>query len=106
MSATVAFLAFPTTVLVLLGLLRSPAARRFVSPPREDRWHRAPTPYLGGIGIFAGIVVGCLAALAAGAVSGSHEELGILAGCSLLFLAGLLDDAFSLPPVAKLAAQL
>jgi UDP-GlcNAc:undecaprenyl-phosphate GlcNAc-1-phosphate transferase len=106
-NATVAILAFPTTVLVLIGLLRSPAARRFVAPPREDRWHRAPTPCLGGIGIFAGILVGSLAALAAGAVSGSHEELlGILAGCSLLFLAGLVDDTFSLPPAAKLAAQL
>ena len=35
-----------------------------------------------------------------------HEEvLGILVGCAVLFVAGLLDDVFSLPPVAKLGAQ-
>jgi len=97
----------PAAALVLWGLLRSPAARRFVATPREDRWHRKATPYLGGIGIFAGLVLGVGAALAAGAVPGSHEELlGILGGCAVLFAAGLLDDAYGLPPVAKIAAQL
>jgi UDP-GlcNAc:undecaprenyl-phosphate GlcNAc-1-phosphate transferase len=94
-------------MLVLFGLLRSRAARRFVARPREDRWHRRATPYVGGIGIFAGFAVGIVIALAAGAVPGSHEQvLGILAGCAVLFAAGLLDDAFSLPPLAKIAAQL
>jgi UDP-GlcNAc:undecaprenyl-phosphate GlcNAc-1-phosphate transferase len=82
-------------------------ARRFVSAPREDRWHKKATPYLGGVGIFAGFAVGVGAALAVGAVPGSHEQvLGILAGCAILFVAGLLDDAFSLPPIAKIGAQL
>jgi UDP-GlcNAc:undecaprenyl-phosphate GlcNAc-1-phosphate transferase len=103
----VSLLALPAAALVLFGLLRSPAARRFVAPPREDRWHQRATPYLGGIGIFSGLAVGIAVALAAGAVPGSHEEvLGILAGCTILFAAGLLDDALSLPPIAKLAAQL
>jgi UDP-GlcNAc:undecaprenyl-phosphate GlcNAc-1-phosphate transferase len=106
-SAAASLLAFPAAALVLLGLLRSRAARRFISPPREDRWHERATPNLGGIGIFAGLVVGVTAALAVGAVPGSHEQaLGILGGCAILFLAGLLDDAFGLPPIAKLAAQL
>jgi UDP-GlcNAc:undecaprenyl-phosphate GlcNAc-1-phosphate transferase len=106
-SAAASLLAFPATALVLVVLLRSPAARRLVAPPREDRWHRRTTPYLGGIGIFAGLAIGIGFALAAGAVPASHEEvLGILAGCAVLFTAGLLDDAFGLPPVAKIAAQL
>jgi UDP-GlcNAc:undecaprenyl-phosphate GlcNAc-1-phosphate transferase len=106
-SAAASLLAFPAAALVLFGLLRSPAARRFVAPPREDRWHKRATPYLGGIGIFVGLAVGIAAALAVGAVPGSHQEvLGILGGCAILFAAGLLDDALSLPPIAKLAAQL
>jgi UDP-GlcNAc:undecaprenyl-phosphate GlcNAc-1-phosphate transferase len=106
-SAAASLLAFPAAALVLLGLLRSPAAGRFVAPPREDRWHKRATPNLGGIAIFAGLVVGLVAALAAGAVPGSHEQaLGILGGCAIVFLAGLIDDAYGVPPVAKLGAQL
>ena len=85
-----------------------------VSPPREDRWHRQTTPTIGGIGIFAGLVVGVLVAVALGAVPGPDEPvpssnaqvLGILGGCAILFVAGLLDDVFSLPPLAKIGAQL
>jgi UDP-GlcNAc:undecaprenyl-phosphate/decaprenyl-phosphate GlcNAc-1-phosphate transferase len=107
MSAAASLVAYPVTALVILLLLRSPAARRFVSRPRADRWHKRPTPDFGGVGIFAGFATGIGAALAVGAVSGSHKEvLGILAGCTVLFIAGLFDDVFSLPPIAKLAAQL
>jgi len=105
-SAAASLLAFPAAALVLAALLRSPAARRFVAAPREDRWHRHATPYLGGIGIFAGLAAGVAAALAVGAVPGSHQQIiGIVLGCAVLFAAGFLDDAFSLPPLAKIAAQ-
>jgi UDP-GlcNAc:undecaprenyl-phosphate GlcNAc-1-phosphate transferase len=36
----------------------------------------------------------------------SRELLAILGGCGILFVAGLLDDLFSLGPLVKLAAQL
>ena len=41
----------------------------------------------------------------AGAVEPRSELLGILGGCAILFVAGLLDDLFSLGPIPKLAAQ-
>ena len=107
MSAAASLLGFPAAALVLFGLLRSPAARRVVSPPRVDRWHTQATPHLGGIGIFAGLAGGTLVAVGLGAVPGRHEELfGILAGCAVLFVAGLVDDVIHLPPVAKLGAQI
>ena len=107
MSAAAALIAFPAAVLVLAGLLRSSWALRLVSPPREDRWHSETTPHLGGIGIFAGLAAGSLLAIAFGAVSSSHAEfLGILAGCAIVFLFGLLDDAWHLPPIAKLGGQI
>src|SRR5580765_2771292 len=106
MSAAAALIAYPVAALVLYVLLRSSIAERFVANPREDRWHKRATPYFGGVGIFAGFAAGILVAVAVGAVAGSHEPvLGILAGCAVLFVAGLLDDVFGLPPVAKLAAQ-
>jgi UDP-GlcNAc:undecaprenyl-phosphate GlcNAc-1-phosphate transferase len=46
------------------------------------------------------------AAVAAGALPLDGQLAGIYAGCSILFLAGLVDDVASLPPLAKLAAQL
>jgi UDP-GlcNAc:undecaprenyl-phosphate GlcNAc-1-phosphate transferase len=100
-------IAFPAAALVLAGLLRSPWALRLVSAPREDRWHTETTPHIGGIGIFAGLAAGSLLALSLGAVSSSQAEfLGILAGCAILFLFGLVDDAWHLPPVAKLGGQI
>ena len=61
---------------------------------------------LGGIGIFAGFSTGLWAAVAAGAFHANLALVGIYAGCALVFAAGLADDLFSLPPLAKLAAQI
>jgi UDP-GlcNAc:undecaprenyl-phosphate/decaprenyl-phosphate GlcNAc-1-phosphate transferase len=60
---------------------------------------------LGGIGIFAGILAGVGVAIATDAAPASDELLAILAGCAILFVAGLLDDLYSLGPIPKLAAQ-
>ena len=73
--------------------------------PSGARWHDRPTPTFGGAGIFAGFAAGTGLALAIGAVDGSGELWGILGGCAVLFVAGLLDDIRHLPPLAKLAAQ-
>jgi UDP-GlcNAc:undecaprenyl-phosphate/decaprenyl-phosphate GlcNAc-1-phosphate transferase len=59
----------------------------------------------GGIGIFAGILAGVGGAIATGAAPASRELLAILGGCAILFVAGLLDDLYSLGPIPKLAAQ-
>jgi UDP-GlcNAc:undecaprenyl-phosphate GlcNAc-1-phosphate transferase len=105
-SAIVTLAAFPVAALVLWTLLRSRVGERFVAEPSGERWHERATPLFGGVGIFAGFAAGVLIAVAAGAVEPTSELLGILAGCSLLFLAGIADDVFSLRPWMKLAAQL
>ncbi len=106
MDAIGAIAAFPLTVAVLWLLLRSPAGGRFVAVPSDERWHEQPTPTFGGVGIFAGFVGGVLLALAVGAVEWSDELGGILAGVTLVFAAGLVDDLRRLSPIAKLAAQI
>jgi len=103
--AIVTIAAFPLTVAVLWSLLRSPAGARLVAVPSDERWHEQPTPTFGGVGIFAGFLGGVALALAVGAVEWSGELGGILAGTTVVFAAGLIDDLRHLSPIAKLAAQ-
>ena len=105
MNAIAAVAALPVAALTLAGLLRARFGDRLVAAPSGERWHERPTPVFGGVGIFAGLVAGIGAAVAVGAVDASSELGGILAGCTILFLAGLVDDLRTLSPVAKLAAQ-
>jgi UDP-GlcNAc:undecaprenyl-phosphate GlcNAc-1-phosphate transferase len=105
-STLAAVTALPAAAAAIWILLRTPLARRVVAAPSAQRWHDVPTPIVGGIGIFAGFTVGIWAAVAVGAVEPSEQLAGIYAGCAILFVAGLVDDVFSLPPAAKVAAQL
>jgi len=104
--AIVSIAAFAVAAAVLWLLLRTPAGARLVAVPSDARWHTQPTPLLGGVGIFAGFSAGILLALATGAIEWSGELGGILAGVTLVFVAGLVDDLWHLAPVAKLAAQI
>jgi UDP-GlcNAc:undecaprenyl-phosphate GlcNAc-1-phosphate transferase len=105
MSAAAAVVALPLSAIVIWVLLRSPLAHRLIAQPTGERWSEHPTPTFGGVGIFAGLAGGILAAVAVGGFDGRKELLGILAGAALLFLAGLIDDVYSLPAVVKLGAQ-
>jgi UDP-GlcNAc:undecaprenyl-phosphate GlcNAc-1-phosphate transferase len=105
-TSAVAIVALPASAVAIWLLLGSPLARRLVAVPSADRWHDAPTPMLGGIGIFAGFSAGLWLAAAAGAFHADESLVGIYAGCALVFLAGFADDLFGLPPLAKLAAQI
>src|SRR5436190_574253 len=105
MSAALATFALPAAALTIWALIRSPLGVRVVAEPRGDRWHERKTPILGGVGLFAGLLAGVGAALATGALHGSEELFGILGGCAIVFVAGLLDDLRALPPPAKIASQ-
>jgi UDP-GlcNAc:undecaprenyl-phosphate GlcNAc-1-phosphate transferase len=98
--------AFAVAAAVLWALLRSHVGARLVAVPSDERWHEQPTPTFGGVGIFAGFAAAIALALATGAVEWSGELGGILAGVTLVFAAGLIDDLWHLSPIAKLAAQI
>jgi UDP-GlcNAc:undecaprenyl-phosphate GlcNAc-1-phosphate transferase len=112
-AAAASLLALPVCALVLAVILRTRLARLIVSAPSADRWNPEATPQIGGVGIFVGLAFGIAAATYLGALQtplqlsapAIQQMLGIVGGCAVLFLFGLLDDAFSLPPVAKLAGQ-
>jgi UDP-GlcNAc:undecaprenyl-phosphate/decaprenyl-phosphate GlcNAc-1-phosphate transferase len=104
--AVAALAALPASFLTIRGLLQTSAARHLVAAPRAERWHTRSTPLLGGPGIFAGLLVATALATATGVLPLDRQLAGILAGCSILFLAGLVDDLYHLAPLAKLAAQI
>jgi UDP-GlcNAc:undecaprenyl-phosphate/decaprenyl-phosphate GlcNAc-1-phosphate transferase len=104
-STAIAIIALPAASAVIWALLRSPLAARLVNVPSADRWSAAPTPSLGGIGIFAGFSIGLWAAVAVGAFHPEREFLGVFAAVLLVFSAGLADDLYGVPPLGKLAAQ-
>ncbi|MBA3843033.1 MAG: Gfo/Idh/MocA family oxidoreductase [Actinobacteria bacterium] len=106
MSTVAALAALPAALLAVWALLHSRVSRGLEQTPDASRWRAAPTPLVGGIGIYVGLSAGLWLAVAAGPLDASRQLIGIFAGASLLFLAGLIDDVRSLPPIAKLAAQL
>jgi UDP-GlcNAc:undecaprenyl-phosphate GlcNAc-1-phosphate transferase len=104
--AAITLAALPVASVVLWTLLRSPSlGGRLVAMPTGARWHDRATPLFGGVGIATGLLTGVLLALAAGVIEPTWLLAGIVAGCGLVFVAGLLDDVRHLSPVAKLAAQ-
>ncbi len=88
--------------LTLTPLVRA-LARRWgaVALPHGDRWHKTPTAHLGGIAIFAAVVVTSLLTLTL-----TIQTLTLLAGSTFLFLVGLVDDLWTLKPYQKLLGQL
>ncbi len=106
MSALAVLIALPVSAAAIWALLHSPLRRRLLVAPTGDRWHTRETPLGGGIGIALGFAAGVGAAVASGYIEADTQLLGILAGCSILFVAGLVDDLVHLPPAAKLTAQI
>ena len=105
-SAAAAAVALPVSAFVIWMLLHSSVARRvLVATPTGERWSEHITPTFGGVGIFLGLAAGIGASIGLGRVHAHEELLGILAGAALLFVAGLVDDVYTLPAWLKLAAQ-
>jgi len=100
----------PTVVVLCtftLGILLTALARRtayrfgFVAAPRKDRWHQKPTALMGGAAIYTAFVAGYVIFM-----PNLRATLPILAGGTLLFVTGLIDDRFQIKPYAKLVLQL
>jgi UDP-GlcNAc:undecaprenyl-phosphate GlcNAc-1-phosphate transferase len=89
-------------------LAGTPAARAlatrlaFVDRPTARKTHGAPVPLLGGLAIYAAVV------LAIAALGRHHlpELATILVGASLMALTGLVDDRAPLPSAAKAGLEL
>jgi UDP-GlcNAc:undecaprenyl-phosphate GlcNAc-1-phosphate transferase len=72
-----------------------------VTAPSADRWHRTPTPVLGGVAIALGTIV---AVAIFG--DGGKMEFAIIGPAAAAFVIGLVDDKTPLGPTAKLIGSL
>jgi UDP-N-acetylmuramyl pentapeptide phosphotransferase/UDP-N-acetylglucosamine-1-phosphate transferase len=86
---------------VLLAILLRRAHALPVDHPNERSLHRQPTPRIGGLALFPGVLLACLAA-------GLREadSLPLLGLAGLLFLLSIFDDWRSLPVSLRFGAHL
>jgi len=108
LDALYAFLAAAVVTAVLTPFtMRLATAVGAVDEPRERGLSSRATPLLGGLAIFAGVLVAVLAFLPAGYGKSAHQLWhGVLIAAAIIAVVGALDDRFDLPPIAKLAGQI
>lgn len=95
-----------TLVLVPVVRLLAEATGLLVEPDAR-RLHERPTPFLGGVAMYGGFVVGFVVAWRSGwfesIFDSSTEPIGLLAGATVAFLVGLVDDVRDISAPAKTA---
>ncbi len=94
--------ALATGITLVMTPVAGELARRVgaIDQPHERKIHSVPTPRMGGVAIFFGVIIPSLLLL-----SGEGPVRGILVGASLITLVGVLDDVRGTRPVVKLALQ-
>lgn len=106
----VAGVAAVVTAICSVGVLR--LSRRFHLAPevRERDVHSEPTPRLGGVAMFIGIIVALVCATTVGPFSSLFTDGAMLwalvGACTLIAVVGVLDDLLDLDWMVKLGAQL
>jgi UDP-GlcNAc:undecaprenyl-phosphate GlcNAc-1-phosphate transferase len=97
---------------LLISLIIVPLVRRQailagrVDTPDHRKIHQVPTPRLGGVGIFSGFMLAfILLMLSFWTYPHNNGVSGVLAGGTLIFILGLLDDLYNISPYIKLAGQ-
>jgi UDP-GlcNAc:undecaprenyl-phosphate GlcNAc-1-phosphate transferase len=74
-----------------------------IDRPDGRKVHHKPMPRLGGVAIFAGVILP--AGFIAGFVMQSSLYWGVVFGGIIAFAVGFLDDVYQLSPLVKLAGQ-
>jgi UDP-GlcNAc:undecaprenyl-phosphate/decaprenyl-phosphate GlcNAc-1-phosphate transferase len=97
---------------LLTPLVRRVAmATRAIHEPRARDTHTTPTPLLGGLAMYGGLVAGLLVASRLSFVqdpfrtAGSRSEAGLLLAGGLVVIIGFADDRWGLSAISKLAGQ-
>jgi UDP-GlcNAc:undecaprenyl-phosphate GlcNAc-1-phosphate transferase len=103
-------------VVVVAGLVTfgvTPVVRRVavrigaVVRPDERRVHERPTPTLGGVAMFAGLLAGVGTAWGMGSFdevfAGNTEPLGLVVAAAIILLVGVIDDIVEVSAPAKVA---
>src|SRR5579875_2950066 len=105
LDALFAFLAAAALTALLTPLtMRLARALRAVDHPRERGLSERPVPLLGGLAIFAGVLVAALLWLP-GRETNGPRWYGVLLAAAVITVVGAIDDRFELHPALKLAGQ-
>ena len=87
-------------------------ARRVALPlgitdrPAPGKWHRDPTPYLGGTALAAAALVAATVSIVSTVSTGGERDALLLLGAALVVtLVGLLDDVATAPVRLRLAVE-
>lgn len=106
----VAMLAALVTAACSFGVLRLSRRYKLAPEVRARDVHKQPTPRLGGVAMFAGIVVALGYAGIFGPFASVFEDQSqlwvLLGACALIAVIGVLDDLLDLDWMVKLGAQL
>lgn len=73
---------------------------RFYDRPAGYKQHGRPTPYLGGLAVFVGLLI---AVASTGTTDSRH--LPIVLGTAAVWALGTLDDRWNLPPLLRVAIE-
>ena len=86
-------------------VIRIAKRQGWMATPDERRMHPVPTPDVGGIGMFIGILAGVVAASLLGdfdqLFQDSTEIIGVLVASAIIFGLGIFDDIRDVSPPAK-----
>src|SRR6266702_3225215 len=105
------FLVTAAVTYLLTPLVQRIAVRtRTMHEPRARDTHVTPTPLLGGLAMYGGLVAGLLIASRLSFVqdpfqTGSRSEAGLLLAGGLVVVVGFADDRWGLSAISRLAAQ-
>lgn len=98
-------IAFVSTIFLIV-LLRPLAVRvGLVDVPNERKSHRAPTPLVGGLAIYGGMLLGYFLYGEDAVGLDSGEVYSFFGAGFLLVSVGVIDDFIDLSPAVKFAAQ-
>jgi UDP-GlcNAc:undecaprenyl-phosphate GlcNAc-1-phosphate transferase len=93
--------AFAVSLLAVPPILRWAKTANLFDAPGGRHIHSIPIPRLGGLAIFASIILVTLFALGI-----APKLIGLYLGLIIIFATGWLDDIYSLPPSAKFFGQI
>jgi UDP-GlcNAc:undecaprenyl-phosphate GlcNAc-1-phosphate transferase len=107
-----------TVTAITTPLIRNFCIKRdIVVPPGDRKIHTHPIPEMGGAALFLGIVVTIMVQLAGERFwgwIGFHTDTtitptmlaGVIVGTGIIYITGVIDDVFDIPPLAKLSGQI
>ncbi|MHA4807963.1 glycosyltransferase family 4 protein [Flavitalea flava] len=95
-------ISFTITFLAIPAIINVAEMKKLYDMPDERKIHLTPITPLGGLGIFAGFVFGCLLTIPFGQ---STDLQYFMAASLVIFFLGLKDDILVISPVKKFIGQ-